>query len=172
MDNSQLISKYKGQITSRENSLSSLYSQNVSHQNAYDQTLGVIHSLEVELEKLLEQIKKMDQQLEKLEELTQGAGSRMKKIKFFEHGRLESKAFEAMQARLVDIQQEQQSKLLTMADRINNKELKAKDLEQQIENQRAKLMQLDQLMASNRSRIHSLKAEIASSRSTLRTLQM
>ncbi|MCR6105010.1 hypothetical protein HXA34_01760 [Salipaludibacillus agaradhaerens] len=172
MDNSQLISKYKGQIASQENSLSSLYSQNISHQKTYDQTLGVIHRLEVELENLLEQIKKMDHELQKLEELTQGAGSRMKKIQFFEHGRLESKAFEAMQARLVDIQQEQQSKLLTMADRINNKELKAQDLEQQIENQRAKLMQLDQLMASNRNRIHSLKAQIASSRSTLRTLQM
>jgi chromosome segregation ATPase len=170
MDNSRLITKYKEQISSRENTITSLTRDNVTLQSNYDAATSRIKELEQELETVLSYRNAMDKELAALEELTDGAGSPMGRIKFLESGILESQVLAKMETRIAERRQRQAATLDSIATVIKRLDQKASEIEEEIERERAKAANYSQMLSSNKGRINNLRSEITSRRSSLRGL--
>ncbi|UTR16892.1 hypothetical protein MM221_10470 [Salipaludibacillus sp. LMS25] len=170
MDNSRLITRYKEQMASSEDTITSLVRSNATLQSNYDAATSRIKELEKELETVLSYRNAMDKELAALEELTDGAGSPMGRIKFLETGVLESGFLAKMESRVAERRQRQAAALDSIAAAIERLDKKASEIEEEIERERAKAANYSQMLSSNSGRINNLRSEIKSSRSRLRGL--
>ncbi|SDZ68698.1 hypothetical protein SAMN05421736_1383 [Evansella caseinilytica] len=170
MNNQHQMEALKKQISSNETKIRSLYKQNHSYQDSYDNGLSTIRNLEAKLEALLYNKRNLVRELIQLERLTIGERSPMGKISFVEAGVLEGRALETMQDRIIALRRQQRLTMHNLSEADYQIDKKITTIEQQIEEQRTSLMELDRWMADNRYRMQVLKSEIASARQSLHTL--
>lgn len=170
MSNSIQISSLQDQISSKNQSLSTI-DTDLNTLYVQQATCSTnIELLEQELVELLFNTKKLVQEFNHMEELTSGDASPMGRIQFVKTGVLEGTALESIQTGITEQRQEQKNTLTQINNCILQLKTSSRELEEDIEQEKKQLITINQLISNNQQRIHQLRADIISAEGRLRTL--